>query len=143
LAVCCLLGVVVALAAALIAAGMAVAFCGGIGEALDTKSRAMPGAMLAYVGAMVAALLAGLICGVGCVRTPQPNFRATLLRVVLPGCVLSALSGVASGVAAGALFDRRNPQDESYLEVYSWAVLGSTFIGPTAVWLAWKVTQPR
>jgi len=131
--VCCLLGVAVALLAALVAAGFAVAYYGGVLQALNDG---MPGVMLAYAGAMMASLLAGFVCGLACLRLAHGAFRGVLLRAVFPGCLLSALSGAVGGAMAGTLYDPSIPRDESYIEVHMWVTLACGFIGPLIAWLA-------
>src|SRR5437868_12271030 len=111
--VCGLVGFAVALLSALIAAVVAAVFLGGIQAALDFDSPGMPSTLLAYSGAAAAATLAGLVCGLVCVMTPHPSFRRALLRVVSPGCSLSAVGGATCGLLAGSLFDRRHPVDET------------------------------
>jgi hypothetical protein len=131
--VCGLVGIAVALFAALVAVGFAVVYYGGVVQALDGG---MPGVILVYAGAMMASLLAGFVGGLASLRLTHEAFRGVLLRIVLPGCLVSALSGAVGGAMSGTLYDPSIPRDESYIEVHMWVTVACGFIGPLIAWLA-------
>jgi hypothetical protein len=137
LVVCCLVGLAAALIAAMIAAILAVVLYGGLEKALDLKSQEVPVGMFAYTDAALAALVAGATCGLACLRVPQVAFRGVLLRVVVPGCLLSALCGAIGGATVGAvvsLFGPNNVPDELFIQGLFGAALASGLFGPVIVW---------
>jgi len=141
LVVCGLVGFAASLIAAMIAAILAVVLYGGIEKALDLNSPGMPVGMFAYVDAVMAALLAGAICGLACLRVPHGAFRGVLLRIVVPGCLVSALCGAIGGATVGTvvtLLGPRNVSDESNTQALFWAALASGLFGPL---IAWSVNQ--
>jgi hypothetical protein len=141
LVVCCLVGFAAALIAAMIAAILAVVLFGGIEKALDLKSQEVPVGMFAYVDAALAALLAGATCGLGCLRVPHVAFRSVLLRVVVPGCLLSALCGAIGGATVGAVLSLLGPTNvphEVFTQALFWAALASGLFGPV---IAWSVSR--
>jgi hypothetical protein len=137
LIVCCMVGFAAALIAAMIAAILAMMLYGGIEKALDLKSHEVPVGMFAYVDAALAALVAGATCGLACLRVPHVAFRGVLLRVVVPGCLLSALCGAIGGATVGAvvsLLGPNNVSDEFFTQALFGAALASGLFGPVIAW---------
>jgi hypothetical protein len=139
LVVCGLVGFAAALIAATIAAILAVVLYGGIEKALDLNSPGMPVGFFAYVDAVIAALLGGATCGLACLRVPHVAFRGVLLRVVVPGCLVSALCGAIAGATIGTVASLSDPRDvsgEALTVALFWAGLACGLIGPLIAWSA-------